>query len=133
MTREKFKTDYASGAEYSIRGDLLNKVGRAMNDSSEPGRVGGMVTRRGPITQSMPLEFEPAEIRIVNRCGEDREAYQLLQVGDEYTHMGAGQDDIDETLDPTLGIAGFALDPTLVGVTPQGRVHEIAILLDDCA
>lgn len=131
MTRETFKTNYQATAEFSIRGDLLNKMGRGLNNAPGGGHTSGLNTRSGPVTMvsgELPPRWTNSDW-IVNRSATNLDRFKILQVGDELGHMGMGQNDIENTLDATLGIEPFAYEPCLVGNTPQGRVHQIAVLM----
>lgn len=135
MSRETFKTNYPADAEITLRGDLGNKIGRALNDASGQGRATGVRVIRGPITLTSgePAPRWTSSDWIVNRSAITLEAFKILQVGDELGHMGVGQNDLENTLDATHKILPFAYEPCLIGNTPQGRVHQIAVLMTPAA
>ena len=118
MTQDKFKTNYPDDASGQVRGDLMNKLGRALN--------------------AIKPEKEEAKRRrtdcdrIVNLSATALVRGQILQVGDTFNDRGCGADDITRTLGAD-GLRPIAYEPCLVGVAPLGRVHEIAVLQENAA
>ena len=130
MTRETFKTNFPADAEIILRGDLVNKFGRALNDASGAGRTTGASVRRGPVT----LQAGDVKGRwtcsdlVKNLATGTRRRGEILQIGDTLGHMGMGADDISDTL-AADGLAPVFYDPCMIGQAPQGRVHQICVLM----
>lgn len=135
MSRETFKTNFPADAIVQFRGDFVNKMGRALNDASGHGRATGTRVLRGPVTliSGEPPPRWTNSDWIVNNSATALDAFKILQVGDELGHMGLGQNDLQNTLDATHKMLPFAYEPCLIGNTPQGRVHQIAVLMTPAA
>lgn len=132
MSRETFKTNFPADAEITLRGDLVNKFGRALNDASGQGRTTRTAVRRGPITlqSGVPRERWIASDLIRNASATALTRGKILQIGDELTHMAMGSSDISDTLSAD-GLASVFFEPCFVGKEPAGRVHQIGILMSD--
>jgi len=134
MTRETFKTNYPADAEITLRGDLVNKFGRALNDASGAGRTTGSAVRRGPITLqagALSARWTCSDL-VKNLATGTRRRGEILQIGDTLGHMGMGQDDISDTLGSD-GLAPVFFEPCMIGQAPQGRVHQIGVLMQEAS
>jgi len=132
MTRETFKTNYPADAEITLRGDLVNKFGRALNDASGAGRTTGSAVRRGPITLqagALSARWTCSDL-VKNLATGTRRRGEILQIGDTLGHMGMGADDISDTLGSD-GLAPVFYEPCMIGQAPQGRVHQIGVLMQE--
>lgn len=132
MPRETFKTNFPADAEITFRGDLVNKMGRALNDASGQGRTTRTAVRRGPITlqSGMPRERWVASDLVRNASATALTRGKILQIGDELGHMAMGANDIADTLSAD-GLASVFYEPCFIGQAPQGRVHQIGVLMAD--
>ena len=134
MTKETFKTNFPADAVVQLRGDFVNKMGRALNDASGAGRTTGASVRRGPVTLQAGNVRERWVVSdlVKNLSAGARRRGEILQLGDTLGHMGMGPDDISDTLGSD-GLAPVFYEPCMIGKEPQGRVHQIGVLMGSAA
>ncbi len=82
MTIETFRTTFDDAAVGQVRGDLLNKIGRALNGVSGVDRVTGLSTIAGSLYQQCgPLTARwTDQLQVRNGSGSARSRFEILQV-----------------------------------------------------
>jgi len=122
VTRETFKTDYDPTTIHYVRGDLLNKLGRALNNAASNGFSGNGATIIGATSLGIPSGRSrwTSELHIKNWTSTALRRGEIVQLGTYGLDDALYEDDIDQ------------MNPRLKGILPVGRVHQIAVLLEPC-